>query len=475
MNDNFNNRVKDAFENVEDDFNPELIWQGINAKMPIPEKKKRRFLFWWLGGAGLSLIILFGFVYLSSFSSNKKDVIASSGDKREHSSQQELSNQFDQESDVIEKERITTDKNIIEVKNGEDLVSEIIVESQIQNTSLTHLHNDRVDVSGVNLVKKNRDNEKGSFFFVLDLIKEEEVKDNHQNNRINSFSASLDNSVDTNIDMSYNLNMISLESLNVLLGRPDLNLNIPIPFIEPIKKTNVRNGGKGFFTALELYSGISKGSKVSETSNEEYQALRNDAEKLLEQLSLGARLELVRHNNLSFWSGLKYSRITDRWLRNLEYIEDLPLTYTDYVVELPNGSTESHFVTENVPHDVIRRLEQYNSEHIVSLPLEVRYGRHFGKWKYALGVGVELSYLLRAEHNVINFDELPIIESKNSEWLDPSVSIGLFTSYAIHEKWDVTAGLTYSSLSINNSTLVSDLNSKYALAGLQIGLTRKFQ
>ena len=458
MNDNFNKNLRNAFDQAEDDFNPEIIWEGINDKMKPAKKDKRRFFFFWIIGLGIGLLI-FAFYYYSNNNST-----ALTTEHKESTEEKIVTRLYESISlPSSDNELVSTNK----IKNA---TSDTYSKDLLNNKSEINLNTKEVIEieKSIEILEKATAIEpsfRASLFNKDLLIKQSVTPHTLSLDPINPIETSIENRL-TNDHINYPTHELVIRKSN------------EIPFDSssdhPILKVKEPRVKKAYIKNIEMYSGIALGSKVSTSTNTEYTTNRNNIEEVLEQLALGIRAQVVNYNGFSFWCGVKYSMITDSWKTQYQYNEDLPYTYLEYTTEDLSGDIQENFTTDIVAYDVNRRVVQYNKEQIISIPLEIRYETQLNRWSFSPILGLEFSYLFGANHTTTGLDGFPIVEAKIGQLIAPSAFGGLNTSYAITPCWKITAGLNYRVLNIDNSTIIPDLNSTYKLYGLEIGIGKRF-
>ena len=483
MNDNLRDNVKGVFDHIEDDFNPEFIWQGISDKMNHSEKKKKRYFVFWRWGLGFGLLILSASLILGNATATDKVEI--------------LVDELTSKSSQLKKEHQASTKVGILALNTADL-TEVVAYNQETNSinKLTETHQSK-EVDGYQISKVKGENALQEIVYerprilktnIVNVTKVTDVNvfESQKSLNLETYKQPLqankgelptETQIESEKDIAvlqalFEVDYLGTPSANRIFSNKKLNSSAKISepiliFVDTVRK-------KKAFGAIEIYSGISQGAKVSTSSNSDYIANRNESEVLLEQLSFGLRTQVYKFSNITFWAGAYYGRITDSWNAQYRYDENLPLTYTDHTTQLLDGTIISHTTTETVAFDVVRNVVQFNSEQILSVPIEARCQTHYNRWNMAASLSFEFNYLLGAEHTVMGLNGLPVNELKFAQWIAPSISTRLSVGYAISPNVDINLGVNYRVLSISNSTVIPDLRSKYTLFGAQIGIGRYF-
>ncbi|HAV28762.1 MAG TPA: hypothetical protein DCW83_12525 [Saprospirales bacterium] len=468
MKEDFKNIIKQTADNHSDDINPDIIWSGIESK--LGQKKKRRFAGYWIFG-GLSLvtaILFYAFVWPSEGAMDKSNFANYASETnldKEVISDKEVRNEeavntilFDIESEEID---VIKDEEIILVKQkGADnkVVSEIKSQTVISKNNATSLVSSNLNKPildlGVSAV------EVGS-----NLVATQAVEESRQANIFNEIEGRESLFV-------AKVELLKFDGLDVNDRVIEIGSYEEFVFDSP----NVGDESKvSFLSGVELYSGLSFGDKSVSDLDQTYAAARNDSEQLLEQWSAGMRLDVMKVMDFQLQSGVRYSMITDRMQMVNEYKDVTEYTYVksrligDVIVVI-----DSLVVNDSIPQTFAYTTEQYNSQRLISIPLEVSFGKSFNKFDLGFGFGVDINYQLADTHVILDEKGKASVNKVGGKWISPSFSGALIAGYHLNDNWSITSRVNFRGLTLSDHESISTLKSNYKLYGLELGLKRNF-
>ena len=225
------------------------------------------------------------------------------------------------------------------------------------------------------------------------------------------------------------------------------------PLLKPIKKKKNLNFEIGAFSGINTVKNIFKNTTRGE--------LLQNAYKLRLGYTVGTEFQVNLKNNLSFSTGLEYSK-----------------TMTQFnIVQEKDGFTDNPntpIVDENeVRAKIVRTVRHHNRLDFLTVPLVVSKNKTFGKFDLGIGVGVSFNSVRKQTGKALNawdniddysyrFSQIPIVPYKNFFAYHLHTSI----AYNATEKlsFQVRPELRYAShgssnfFGIKHSTIMSSIN-----------------
>ena len=468
MKEDFKNIIKQTIDNHSEDINPEMIWSGIEDK--IGQKKKRFGGYWIFGG-----LSLFFFLFAMIFILNSKEV------------DQELNvvNVVAKEVQLSESERVKVTQNATKYEEKDIPINDIISTEYIDGNNSKLIEVESTKKSEFNLEIPN--NEFNEVVENLSQVFQEDLPQNNfiakKQNAKNGLSLIIEND-NTEIKRDIEdenfykvLDLLQLGDRDIaLLILPDREV-LSAKFEPSVFDVPVFNEDKKFrfFQGVEVFSGLNIGSKSISDVDQSYAQLRNDTEALLEQWNLGMRLDLIKVMDFNITSGIKYSMITDRMLKVDRYDNLLEYSIvTSKLIDDAIVSMDTLMVVDSTAQNLEYITEQFNSQRIVSIPLEMSFGKRFNKFNVGLGFGVDLNYQLKDTHVILDEKGKAVVNGVGGKWIDPSFSGALLLGYAISDRWAISSRINFTGLSFNDHEIITTLRSKYTLYGLEVGLKHYF-
>jgi hypothetical protein len=131
-------------------------------------------------------------------------------------------------------------------------------------------------------------------------------------------------------------------------------------------------------------------------------------------------------------------------------------------------------VNDSIPQSFAYTTEQYNSQRLISIPLEVSFGKIFNKFHWGFGFGVDVNYQLSDTHVILEESGSASVNKVGGKWVSPSFSVALLAGYHLNDKWSITSRVNFRGLTLSDHESISTLRSNYKLYGLEFGLKRSF-
>lgn len=473
MKEDLKNIIKQTVDNHLDDINPEMIWSGIEDKLEA--KKRRRTPGFWI----FSLLGLAVLVSVLLWQMNHQEIeVENAHVARVHDENSKVSTEVvpnvkntiaDQNVDqsVSANNYSKNDNNII--KNDSPLANfeqKRIVENNKITASETNsnfwANKIKIDNISENVIPEVQ---KYNLYLNQNIIKTTlsnlEILDSETNN--DEWIGSLElYRIDTKNLVAFDIpeRVISEVELDEYIYDYPAN-NLPKTF--------------DFLSSLEIYSGLSYGSKTISDVNQSYAAARNSSEQILEQWNTGIKVDLIKVLDFKIESGLKYSMLTDRWNMQKDESGFVEWTYTKSKTIGGDGSVlDSLVVTDSLMQVSTRTVIQYNSQRLISIPLGVSFGRSINRFNVAIGFGIDINYQLGDRHLIQGENGLPEINRVGGKWVSPSFNGYLQAEYMINEQWAISSRVNFSGLTLKDHESITTLKSNYQLYGLQLGIKKYF-
>ena len=464
------NIIKQTADNHLDDINPDIIWNGIESK--LSQKKKRRFAGYWIFG-GLSLVaamLIYAFVGSSEgdIDKSKFDNYVSETNLNEESiSGKEASSEKVANKIVVDKENEEIGEiKIVELVLNNQKVSYNKAVSKIENQIVISKNNEIILVSP-NLNKPIFDLDASVVEVATNLAVAQSVDKSSQVNIFNEKEA-------RDLLIVANAELLDFDGLDVKDRVIEIENYEEFVFDSPY----VGEASKIIFlSGVELYSGLSFGDKSVSDLNINYAADRNNSEQFLEQWNAGLRFDVMKIMDFKLQSGVRYSMITDRMQMVNEYSDITEYTYVksrligDAIVVI-----DSMVVNDSIPRSFAYTTEQYNSQRLISIPLEVSFGKTFDKLDLDLGFGfgVDINYQLSDIHVILDENGEASVNKVGGKWASPSFSGTLLAGYHLNDNWSITYRVNFRGLVFSDHESISTLKSNYKLYGMELGLKRNF-
>ena len=467
MKEDFKNIIKQTVDNHSDDINPDTIWSGIESK--LGQKQKRRFAGYWIFG-GLSLvmaILIYAVVWSSEGNMDKSkfdNYVSEKNINEESIFGKELRSEEPVNKIVVDKEG----EEVGVIRNAELILDNNKVADDkavwgIENQIVTAKNNEIILVS-TNLDKP-----------ILDLDESAGVETNiavsqavKESSQVTTF-----NEIETR-DLLFvaKVEQLYFDGLDVNDRVIEISNYEEFVFDSPYVGAESKIS---FLSGVELYSGLSFGDKSVSDLNLAYAAARNKSEQLLEQWNAGLRFDVMKVMDFQLQSGVRYSMITDRMQMVNEYSDLTEYTYVksrligDAIVVI-----DSMVVNDSIPQSFAYTTEQYNSQRLISIPLEVSFGKIFNKFDLGFGFGVDFNYQLSDTHVIFDENGKAAVNQVGGKWVSPSFSGALLGGYHLNDNWSITSRVSFRGLTLSDHESISTLKSNYKLYGFELGLKRNF-
>jgi hypothetical protein len=464
------NIIKQTADNHLDDINPDIIWNGIESK--LSQKKKRRFAGYWIFG-GLSLVaamLIYAFVGSSEGNMDKSkfdNYVSEKNINEESIFGKELRSEEPINKIVVDKEG----EEVGVIKNTELILENNKVADDkavwgIENQIVTAKDNEIILVS-TNLDKPILDLDESAAGVETNIAVSQAVKESSQ---VTTF-----NEIETR-DLLFvaKVEQLYFDGLDVNDRVIEISNYEEFVFDSPYVGAESKIS---FLSGIELYSGLSFGDKSVSDLNLAYAAARNKSEQLLEQWNVGLRSDVMKIMDFQLQSGVRYSMITDRMQMVNEYSDITEYTYVksrligDAIVVI-----DSMVVNDSIPRSFAYTTEQYNSQRLISIPLEVSFGKTFDKLDLDLGFGfgVDINYQLSDIHVILDENGKVAVNQVGGKWVSPSFSGALLAGYHLNDNWSITYRVNFRGLVFSDHESISTLKSNYKLYGMELGLKRNF-
>jgi len=406
MKEDLRNIIKQTADNHIDDVNPDMIWSGIENK--LSQKKKKRYGGFWVFSV-LSLVaafLIYALLWSSEESNSQSSAINYAGLNTSELADGLLTAQRNSEEYVIDNEIVkskTAENENVEsyvgVKENEielidqkgeadrkiNVQSNVLNSSELQKAIIAYSRTEKSKNANSNLIPlrvENNQFEQSENVDYSNLITSEthSIVENDRSVSIESI-LTRDLFIATQI-RTINPDEFPIEERFV----DDLEYEdyvFEAPYQEDERKLKFLNG-------IELYSGISLGSKSVTDTNQAYAQSRNDTEELLEQWNAGVRFDLVKVLDFQLQAGVNYAMITDRMRIENEYSNLEEYTYVqsrlmgdalvviDSFVVMDSTSTPHSFVTRGLTfadHESISTLRSNYNLYGLELGLKRRFGK----------------------------------------------------------------------------------------------------
>ncbi len=467
MKEDIKNIIKQTVDNHTDGINPDVIWSGIEDK--LGKKKKKRFLGYWIF-SGLSLItaiLIYTFIWSSQDDIKTSKFVDATIDV-----------ELKQELIVEEGSQgvLELDKSINRIANESKIeASEKIkeIESISDNQKINNASNSIVNETNVtynNLVDKNKYN--------LGLSNLDENESIEYTSNFSSVTKSVNNFVNENavVEVRNREEYFVVKSEQLKFGKFEIEdrvVEIESHEFFAYDYPKVANeNAVSLLSGLELYTGLSLGNKTVSDVDQAYADSRNSSERLLEQWNVGLRFDLLKVMDFQLQSGVRYAMITDRMQMLNEYKDLTEYTYiksrliNDEIVVLDSMVV----VVDSMDQSFAYSTEQYNSQRLITIPLEISFGKSFDKLNLGFGFGVDVNYQLADTHVILNPEGKASINKVGGKWVSPSFSGALLVGYNLNDKWSINSRINFRGLSLSDHQSISTLNSNYKLYGLELGI-----
>jgi len=468
MKEDLKNIIKQTADNHLDDINPDMIWSGIESK--LGQKKKRRFAGYFIFG-GLSLVaamLIYAFVWSSEGAMEKSKF-----------------------NNYVSEINLNSESTFGKEARNEEVINEIVVDieneeiDKIQNIELI-FDNQIVDDYEVGSDSKNEivEAKKNEIVLVsMNLDKHKSGLDVFDKEIANIFvepQAAEENSEAIIFNKTETRDLLVMPLVEQLYF-DGLDINDRVIEIENYEEFVFDSPYEGdrskisFMSGVEFYSGLSFGDKSVSDLNLAYAVARNSSEQLLEQWNTGLRFDVMKVMDFQLHSGVRYSMITDRMQMVNEYSDLTEYTYVesrligDAIVVI-----DSMVVNDSIPQSFAYTTEQYNSQRLISIPLEVSFGKIFNKFHWGFGFGVDVNYQLSDTHVILEESGSASVNKVGGKWVSPSFSVALLAGYHLNDKWSITSRVNFRGLTLSDHESISTLRSNYKLYGLEFGLKRSF-
>lgn len=468
MKEDFKNIIKQTADNHSDDINPDIIWSGIESK--LGQKKKRRFAGYWMFG-GLSLVaamLIYAFLWSSEGAmakSNFGNYVSDTNLNEESIFGEEVRSEeaVNKIVDDIENEDVEVRKNgglILDNQNG--VVNKAV--SEIENQIIISKNN-AANLASPNLNKPILDHDASTLEGINNLAASLAIEKSIQVTNFNEIES-------REFLFVAKVELLNFDGLDVIDRAIEIENYEEFVFDSPYVGTESKIS---FLSGVELYSGLSFGDKSVSDLNINYAADRNNSEQFLEQWNAGLRFDVMKIMDFKLQSGVRYSMITDRMQMVNEYSDITEYTYVKYrLIGDAIVVIDSMVVNDSIPRSFAYTTEQYNSQRLISIPLEVSFGKTFDKLDLGFGFGVDINYQLSDIHVILDENGEASVNKVGGKWVSPSFSGALLAGYHLNDNWSITSRVNFRGLVFSDHESISTLKSNYKLYGMELGLKRNF-
>lgn len=420
---NIENHIKQQLSNHETPIDTTELWGSIQPKL---KKKKRRGIFWLWWGLGALLL-----VGISTW------ILLADSRPKWFGQKVETKTLYKQEKQIGDKE-ILKDEQI----NGNEQIIEL------QSVAVS--------------------NEKA------EILHQESV--NHTNESILSYLPKLNiRPINPELPVNFPSLLNATESIETLLGELSYpTRNISSPVLMPKKMPTI----KWMIGAESAIYRISKTLSVEDSLMKPYLNQRRQSEKPLEAFSVAVTTTLAHTSGLYFKSGLRYTRINERFQiqESREEIDFIPDGIREIIIDAAGDTT---FIRGEVE---VRRTfnylkRTYNQYEMYSLPIQLGYSFRQGKWQFDLEGGIHLNLSTKYQGTIFSNSEgqeflnledppEPVFQKRLGLGYEAAMSAG----YRFTDKWQLNFGGTILIYPKSFTLETYPVQQKYNLLGLRLGI-----
>lgn len=440
------------------------IWAGIEQKMGKP-KKKRRFIPFLLWGVSLSIVAI---AIVGMMNMYEKEVSATNSNETKSVealdyTHQNLNNAQEENKALLSEfspAAIESNSSYEDIKTGFHDHNSI---SENTNRTAPAPLSSGIDNSPRKVVAEYMDAKTNSSTSGFASEKEVIVNDNLKFN-----SASLTN--EPAVGREY-LEFHKIANLfNITYKRPDIDTPA---LIQPQPKVSFKTKEFSLFNSLSFYIQYGLGSKTIK-GDSEYAMLRNQSEKLLEQLRIGFESDLLNVFDFTLYGGISYASFNDQVTTEESYYEEREIRYLKYLIINPDGTEVEKYAVEDLPHLVTKKSVRYNNHRIVSMPVGFRFGRSISKFSLGVGFGLDINYHLSDTHTVLVADDILRDVSVGGNWLRPSLHASVSVDYPISDRFYLQSNLVYRTTSFKNTSTENEITESYKVYAIDLGVKYQF-
>lgn len=459
MKENYKDIFKKNFDQLEDDIDPQIIWDNIK-----PKKKKKNMLWFFLSSFLLILIVSISYLYFqkdaneiaSSQTKPSKTVetIDASEKLNENQPIKEIaqdnhvltadtySNKVDEKLNQINSSR-NAEQTFTEVKKN-DLEPKPSISFSSRNSALaaqeTEIQKDLVHDFSTKEIKKRVIDENLSFPDSIPVAEKIIVK---------------------------NLDRLMLNELD-FVGR-----KIPIRAMrfEQYPRSNNRNQfkelNKGFSLAVNSsYGFLNAERSVDPGANQNVYLHRIETVSELEAARINMLVNYHLSNRISFGTGIQYTRINELFEWQGNYKRTTNGEYVTEIIETPE-ETYFSFAEGEYEENVQRNMKIYNKTNLISIPLIANFHQAFGDFSLSIGAGIEANVFQFRDGYVLNELEIPVaLQDQESSKFGLSYFGKIGVEYRLTDQ--LSFGASFGYIQMRHSEI--DLNTSYAVKDLGLGL-----
>lgn len=475
MKDNFDNKLKDIFNQHEEQVDNELLWAGISEG--IKEKKKRPI---WL--LFLLIPILIGATFysynlwsnsnlVSEYSSmdmvevesvietKKQDLLVNSEDQKYLLGERNIEQVAEINSSIV-KSGNSTKSDKFKTK-----VSTLNIDSNRKNSITENANTLNTNTLNTNISSTTSE----SVIDENEAVLYSPINFNVNTDKAISSNNEIVNHQLTNINGPMDSNDVKFTDLDESLVSQSIESSIELKelFIDhetlDLDKTSKRT--KQFTTKnWHVYTGIAIGQKS--ISEPDFESAYSSKEKY----EFGLDYHVYHYKSVSISIGANFTQLVDafEWAGSYKKIKEIEIEKEKIFYQ--NGSVISNTGLEDVDVDINRQLKKYPSRSIISIPIAVNYCLPLNNIQLTAYAQYYLSYQLSSTFYLVDNDGIPYSSSGNAQFLNSPLKFGLSTEKRINSKIDINFSLYLQQLYFNSNTGSNDIKHRNQYIGVSSGL-----
>ncbi|MBK9630948.1 MAG: hypothetical protein IPO62_07755 [Saprospiraceae bacterium] len=525
MENKFDKKVKDLMQKYPSELDLDKFWSNLEPK--LPEKKKRRFLLWWLWipfVIGSPLVIFF----LNQKAIKESTIVKHHEHKSENVDIGQNSNftedQNHLESKLMEgqiKDTLDTEKaKTMQILSSVGLRNQANLSEpgQHQTNSQTLLQNKSADIEQNRT--QNSKQKKGTYHIFknvhdannnnLQIQSEDQVKNSSKDKNENSLNEK-DERKDIFEDGRHQLVSADklVESEGLFIHFQDSNQNDILPetsndtsdsinenlfelsdkptekFIESSKdslledkaKSSMKGKSISFYLRPEMgVGGYFKNLVTSDDNLSMYVQERKKSESNLEEW-IGSFYLGMQYRKWNLESGIQFLQRNEKFEYNqTKSSNNYGLTLAD--IEYSNGNRDSSYIEAWYINYKSRKVIHYNKIQQWNIPLNIGIDVLSVKnWSMGIQAGILFSISNQVKGRLLN-DQLEISEiedlklSKVQKTLGIGFNTGIYTQYHLGERFSLVGAFQYQTF--NASIFSGPIEQKYQSLQMKLGLQIKF-
>lgn len=469
-------RLEEKLEGFEMPFDLEAAWSDLESVRE--QKKKRRPIFWWLGGMGLGIALAFLFYQVNSNQKSEASALSLQTDKSDHTAALPiLSKDLLQRCDKAQDQNLKNEQTTLKTNKSHLAKSELglgeprPIAASTATRSVQQEYRKSTKKFAPKILEKDASLHGELISPAYKIVKVDKV----QNNMARSSIA----------DKALALNSNAAPLLEIFA--PIQGLQIPAIIHHKSKKAigqilineEQRSKSRDKSNALEL--NLSYGKSFLNFTNNNLPPARFDVkkaeEKAVDMMSLNLNYRKYFGENFFISSGINLQSWSDRIqyereVLSQEMVNNLPKEVTIYA----DGTRDTLF--GDVMVDVIEsaQIDVWNSYTYLGIPLQLGYERMMqDAFGVRVALGLNFNTLIKAEADIfLNDDRLT---SLPKEHLQKSIFQGLGSIsflYRLTNAWELNAGLN-TVIDLSERTKENEAyQSKYNSWNLHIGISTRF-